>query len=256
MKLIVAVDNNFAIGKDGGIPWRLRGDLQYFKQQTLGHSVVMGRKTLESLPGGRPLKDRTNIVLTRVAAYAPEGVTVCHSVEEVLALPEAEDAFVIGGESIYKAFLPYCTHALVTKVDGEFEADTYMENLDVLADWKMTESSVIFEENDLKYRFTVYENKPLIREKLRNLRETIEYIECVCLTTCNKEFEADILISLLKSCGIHAFKKFGGHSSVAKVYCGGTNLGTYIYVNAAQYEEAKAILDAPFDENELEGAQE
>lgn len=158
MKLIVAADKNFAIGKDGGIPWRLRGDLMYFKEKTLGHSVIMGRKTLESLPGGRPLKDRTNIVLTRDMTYAPEGVIVCRSIEEVLALPEAKDAFIIGGESIYKVFLPYCTHALVTKVEGEFEADTYMVNLDALDNWEMTSASDVQEENGIEYRFTVYEN--------------------------------------------------------------------------------------------------
>ncbi|MBQ4160629.1 MAG: dihydrofolate reductase [Clostridia bacterium] len=255
MKLIVAADKNFAIGKDGGIPWRLRGDLKYFKEQTMGHAVIMGRKTLESLPGGKPLKDRVNIVLTRDASYAPEGVIVCHSIDEVLALPEANDAFVIGGESIYKAFLPHCSHAYVTKVDGEFDADTYMVNLDALDNWTMTDVGEVNEEDGILYRFTVYENKELLQEKLQNLRETIDAVECCCLTVCNDEFEADVLISLLKSCGILAFKKFGGFSAAAKIYCGGTNLGTYVFVSSAQYEEAKAIIEAPFDEDELEGAQ-
>ncbi len=246
MKLIVAVDHNFAIGKDGGIPWRLRGDLMYFKEKTLGHSVIMGRKTLESLPGGKPLKDRTNIVLTRDMTYAPEGVVVCHSIEEVLALPEAADAFVVGGESVYKAFLPYCTHALVTKVDGTFDADTYMVNLDATDNWSLISTSDAQEENGIVYRFTVYENNtPMICEK-------IEDIECVCLMTLSDEFDADVKISLLESCGIRAFKRFGGHSAVAKLYCGGSNLGTYIFVSAAQYDEAKAILNAPFDEATLE----
>ena len=101
----------------------------------------------------------------------------------------------------------------------------------------------------------MYENKELLQEKLQNLRETIDAVECCCLTVCNDEFEADVLISLLKSCGILAFKKFGGFSAAAKIYCGGTNLGTYVFVSSAQYEEAKAIIEAPFDEDELEGAQ-
>ncbi len=248
MKLIVAADKNFAIGNDGGIPWRLRGDLLYFKEKTLGHAVVMGRKTLESLPGGKPLKDRVNIVLTRDADYAPEGATVCHSVEEVLALPEAQDAFVIGGESIYKAFLPYCSHALVTKVDGEFEADTYMVDLDVHPDWKLTDCGEMQEENGICYRFTVYENTA---NAVEVLHATIDQIDCTCLAILNDEFEADIKLSLLHSCGITAFKKFGGFSSVAKVYCGSTNLGVYLFVSTAQYAEAKEILEAPFDESEI-----
>ncbi len=256
MKLIVAVDNNFGIGKDGGIPWRLRGDLKYFKEQTLGHAVIMGRKSLESLPGGKPLKDRINIVLTRDCGYAPEGVIVCHGIEEVLALPEAEDAFVIGGESIYKAFLPYCEKALVTKVDGSFDVDTYMVNLDDAADWEMTETSVMLEEEGVSYRFTVYENRAAEQNRLRALREEINSVSCVCLKICNDEFEADVLISLLESCGILAFKRFGGHSATAKLYCGGSNLGTYIFVSSTQYDEAKAIIEAPFDASEIEEAQE
>ena len=87
------------------------------------------------------------------------------------------------------------------------------------------------------------------------IREEIDSISCVCLKICNEEFEADVLISLLKSCGIIAFKRFGGHSSAAKLYCGGSNLGTYIFVSSAQYDEAKAIIEAPFDASELEGGQ-
>ena len=248
MKLIVAADNNFAIGKDGGIPWRLKGDLKYFKEQTLGHAVIMGRMTLESLPGGKPLKDRVNIVLTRDNSYAPEGVIVAHSVEEVLAFPNIEDAFVIGGESVYKAFLPYCTHALVTKVQGDFEADTYMVNLDAHADWRLCDTSLTMEEDGVRYCFTVYENM-----KVQRSVEMFDYIECTRLMTCEDEFDADVKISLLNSCGIHAFKKYGGFSSAAKIYCGGTNLGTYIYVSVEQYDEAKAILEAPFNESEFEG---
>ncbi len=250
MKLIVAADKNFGIGKDGAIPWRLRADLMYFKEKTLGHAVIMGRKTLESLPGGKPLKDRINIVLTRDETYAPDNVVVCHSIDEVLALPEAADAFVIGGESVYKAFLPYCTEALITKVDGVFDADTYMENLDLLANWKLTETSVRMEENGLGYCFAVYENTD-IRQPMRT--EIIDNIACVQLGWFADEFDADIKLSLLRSCGIVAFKRFSGSSAVAKLACGGSNLGVFIYVSSTQYAEAKAILEAPFDANELEG---
>lgn len=249
MKLIVAADKNFGIGKDGAIPWRLRADLMYFKEKTLGHAVIMGRKTLESLPGGKPLKDRVNIVLTRDEAYAPEGVVVCHSAEEVLALPEAKDAFVIGGESIYKAFLPYCAEALVTKVDGEFDVDTYMENLDLLENWRMSNVGESQEENGLGFCFTVYENMDVCPMPAQ---EIIEDISCVQLGWYADEFDADVKISLLQSCGIVAFKRFGGSSAVAKLACGGSNLGVFIYVSSTQYAEAKAILDAPFDESEME----
>lgn len=248
MRLIVAVDDAFGIGKNGQIPWRLKGDLTYFKEQTLGQAVIMGRKTLESLPNGKPLKDRVNIVLTHDTDFTPDGVIVKHSVEDVLSMEEAEDAFVIGGESVYKAFLPYCTSALVTKVRGNFGADTHMVNLDALENWTLTQSGEPIEENGLTYRFTVYENtKPSKR-----LRETIENIDCVCLMCDNDEFDADVKIALLKSCGILAFKKYGGFSSVAKTYCGSSNLGVYIFVSTAQYAEAKAVLEAPFDTSELE----
>ena len=111
MNLIAAADENWGIGKNGGLLAHISGDMKYFRETTKGKIVVMGRKTLESFPGGKPLKNRVNIVLTGNKDFVPEGVVICHSVEETLEkLKEypKEDVFIIGGGMIYKAFLPWC----------------------------------------------------------------------------------------------------------------------------------------------------
>ena len=127
MNLIAAADENWGIGKNGGLLAHISGDMKYFRETTKGKVVVMGRKTLESFPGGKPLKNRVNIVLTQNQDFAPEGVTVCHSIEETLETLKQypkEDVFIIGGGMIYKAFLPWCEKAYITHVYHTFEADT------------------------------------------------------------------------------------------------------------------------------------
>ena len=119
MNLIAAADENWGIGKNGGLLAHISGDMKYFRETTKGKIVVMGRKTLESFPGGKPLKNRVNIVLTGNKDFVPEGVVICHSVEETLEkLKEypKEDVFIIGGGMIYKAFLPWCEKAYITHV--------------------------------------------------------------------------------------------------------------------------------------------
>lgn len=159
MKLIVAVDKNWAIGKNNKLMWSIPADMKFFRETTKGNIVIMGRKTLESFPQGQPLKNRVNIVITGNKNYKVKGAVVVHSIEE--AVEEAKkyegEIFVIGGESIYRAMLPYCDTALVTKIDHAFDADTYFPSLDADGEWEMTKISEEQTCFDLEYYFTVYE---------------------------------------------------------------------------------------------------
>ncbi len=159
MNVIVAVDKNWAIGKDNRMMWSIPADMKFFRETTKGNIVIMWRKTLESFPHGQPLKNRVNIVITRKKDYKVKGAVIVHSVEE--AVKEAKkyegELFVIGGESIYRAMLAYCDTAYVTKIDHAFDADTYFPNLDEDKEWQMitiSEEQTCF---DLEYYFTVYE---------------------------------------------------------------------------------------------------
>lgn len=160
MNMIAAVDKNWGIGKNNELLVSIPSDMKFFRTVTAGKVVVMGRKTLESFPGGRPLKGRTNIVLTKKADYSVEGAVVCHSVEEVLENVKEfapEDVFCIGGGSIYREFLPYTDLVHITKIDQAYDADTWFPNLDELPDWKVTESSEEQSYFDLTYHFLKYE---------------------------------------------------------------------------------------------------
>lgn len=162
MNLIVAVDKNWAIGKDNKLLVSIPQDMKFFRETTMGKVVVMGRKTLESFPGGQPLKKRTNIVLTRDKNYKVKDAIVVHSVEELLEELknyDEKEIYVIGGESIYRALLPYCKVAHVTKIDHAYEADTYFPNLDDMEDWEVTGVSEEQTYFDLEYKFVRYEKK-------------------------------------------------------------------------------------------------
>lgn len=130
MNLIVAVDKNWAIGLHNKLLVSIPADMKFFRETTMGKVVVMGRKTLESFPGGQPLKKRTNIVLTSDKNYKVKDAVVVNSVEallEELRQYNDEDIYVIGGESIYRQLLPYCKVAHITKIDHAYEADTYFQ---------------------------------------------------------------------------------------------------------------------------------
>ncbi len=168
MNLIAAADENWGIGKNGGLLAHISGDMKYFRETTKGKVVVMGRKTLESFPGGKPLKNRVNIVLTQNQDFAPEGVTVCHSMEETLETLKQypkEGVFIIGGGMIYKAFLPWCEKAYITHVYHTFEADTYLPDLEAQEDWKMASAGERFtngpegDQPALDYEFRIYERQ-------------------------------------------------------------------------------------------------
>lgn len=159
MNLIVAVDEGWGIGRDGGLLAHLPGDMKYFRETTRGKVVVMGRKTLESFPGQQPLKGRVNIVLTRNQDVCPEGVTICHDVEEALGVLQQyprEDIFIIGGGMVYREFLPYCRKAYVTCIHSTFQADTDFVNLDQDEDWEEESCGELQEHNGLSYEFRIY----------------------------------------------------------------------------------------------------
>lgn len=160
MKMIVAVDKNWGIGANNKLLVSIPADMKYFRQETSGKVVVMGRKTLESFPGGLPLKNRTNVVLTRDAGYQAKGAVIVHSIPELLEeLKKYEDdqIYVIGGGSIYQEMLPYCNTVLVTRIDYAFAADTYFPDLDQLPEWEITENSEEQTYFDLEYAFYKYE---------------------------------------------------------------------------------------------------
>ena len=162
MNLIVAVDKNWAIGNGNKLLVSIPQDMKFFRETTMGKVVVMGRKTLESFPGGQPLKKRTNIVITRDKNYNVKDAIVVHSVEEALEELKnynSEDVYVIGGESIYRQMLPYCKVAHVTKIDHAYEADTYFPNLDEMEEWQVTGVSDEQTYFNLEYEFVRYERR-------------------------------------------------------------------------------------------------
>ena len=159
MNMIVACDKNWGIGKDGHLLCHLSGDLKYFKEMTLGKTVVMGRVTLESLPGGKGLPGRRNIVLTRNKDYNPENAEVVHDLSELddaLVGTDTDDVFIIGGAKVYDNLLLLCRNIYVTKIDAEFDADAYFRNLDESRRFYVESSSDVMEENGIKYRFVKY----------------------------------------------------------------------------------------------------
>lgn len=159
MNMIVAVDRNWAIGYKGKQHVSIPEDRQFFRKETTGKVIVMGRKTLETFPGGLPLKNRVNIVITRDKEYNIKDAIVCHGVEETLVRLrdyDDDDVYIVGGDSIYRQFLPYCSVAHVTKINYAYEADTYFPNLDELPEWEIEESSDEKTYFDLEYEFLKY----------------------------------------------------------------------------------------------------
>lgn len=162
MNLIVAVDNNWAIGNKNELLIRIPNDHKHFREETTGKVVVLGRKTLETFPQGLPLKNRTNIILSRDKNYKVKDAIVVNSVEELLEELknyDDEDIYIIGGDSVYRQMLPYCNVAHVTKIDHAYEADAYFPNLDEDADWRITADSDEQTYFDIAYEFLKYERK-------------------------------------------------------------------------------------------------
>ena len=155
MNLIVAADRRWAIGRGGDQLVYLSADLKRFKALTTGHAVILGRKTLSTFPGGRPLKGRRNLILSRNPGFACEGAEV-FSDPEALRAAAPEDAFVIGGGSVYAALLPWCGAAHVTKIDAEFQADTWFPDLDADPAWEIAGEEPPLEQDGLRFRYVTY----------------------------------------------------------------------------------------------------
>ena len=159
MNLIVAVDEKWGIGRNGGLLTHLPGDMKYFRETTRGKVVVMGRKTLESFPNGIPLKNRTNIVLSNDKSLKVKDAMIVHSIDELfdeLKKFNTDDVYVIGGESVYEALLPYCDTAHITKINYAYQADRHFPNLDKLPEWKSVLESEEQTYFDLEYTFVKY----------------------------------------------------------------------------------------------------
>jgi len=177
MIAIVAVNENWGIGFDGKLLYTIPEDQRFFRDSSLNKAVVMGKNTFLSLPGGKPLKNRINIVLTRDKGFAAEGITVCHyieeltnvqtgvavchSVEELLNTVKAfppDDVIVMGGQEIYALLLPYCSAAYVTKVKDDKPADTFFPDIDRPPNWKIESCSEEKGNQGIRYVFYKYVN--------------------------------------------------------------------------------------------------
>lgn len=162
LSAIVVVDKDWGIGRNGGLLVHLPGDLKYFKEKTLGNIVIMGRATLESLPGGKPLPDRTTIVMTGNKELKGDFYTVS-SIDELFELIDKLTdrkpdmiPYVSGGESVYRQLMPYTDTCVVTKIDKTFDAQKFFPNLDEDKEFRMVSEGNVNSENGVDYRFTEY----------------------------------------------------------------------------------------------------
>jgi dihydrofolate reductase len=165
MQLIVAVDANWGIGYQDELLVRIKADLRRFKAMTTGRCVILGRRTLATFPGGQPLPQRTNVILTRQKDFQAGPALICHTLAELkheLAAFAPEDCMVIGGASVFSLLLPYCQFAYVTKINGTYKADAYFPNLDTLPGWQLIETGPLEQENGVEYQYLVYEQADFI----------------------------------------------------------------------------------------------
>jgi len=165
MNAIVVVDRNWAIGHEGGLLFSLPTDMKRFRSLTMGGTVIMGRKTLDSFPGGKALPKRRNIVITHHTDCDRENVEIVANPDAAMELVAGEDPdtlWVIGGGSVYTALLSRCKHVYLTKVDSTApEADTFFPNLDKLPNWEVEHVGETVEENGMTYQFVEYINTKL-----------------------------------------------------------------------------------------------
>lgn len=160
MNAIVAVDSNWAIGNKGQLLISIPADHKMFRQETLGKVIVLGRKTIETFPGGQPLDKRTNVILTANKDYKAGDAIIVHSIEELLEETKkynTDDVYIIGGASVYEQMLPYVNTVHVTKIDREYQADAFFPNLDKSDEWKITAESEEQTYFDTTYTFLKYE---------------------------------------------------------------------------------------------------
>lgn len=161
MKCIAAVDSNWAIGNKGKLLVSIPNDQKMFRAETVGKVIVLGRKTLETFPNGQPLVKRTNIILSHNEKLEVKDAIVVHNDDELfeeLSKYDSDDIYIIGGESIYERYVPYCDTAIITKIDQAYEADAYFPNLEKLDNWKMVAESEEQTYFSVEYTFREYKN--------------------------------------------------------------------------------------------------
>lgn len=162
MILIASATNDWGIGKDNALLYRVSADMVRFRRLTSGNIVVMGRNTLLSMPGGRPLPNRENIVLSRDPAFAPAGVTMARDVPDLLEKIRETDGrkvFVIGGAAVYRALLPYCSTAYITRFYARKDADCFLPDLSADPAWELQARSPLYVQDGLYYTFDTYIRK-------------------------------------------------------------------------------------------------
>jgi dihydrofolate reductase len=167
LRAILCADKNWGIGKNNKLLVSIPADMRFFRDTTSNHVVVMGRKTLESFPGGKPLKNRTNIVLSSNRNYKVPDALVVHSEQELLEELKKYDTneiYVIGGAAVYELMLPYCDTVYVTRVEMEYDADTRFPDMDQMPEWEITEESEEQTYFDVEYRFCTYRRKKQTEE--------------------------------------------------------------------------------------------
>ena len=156
MNAIAAVSLDWGIGRDNGLLFHIPEDMKRFRALTRGGTVLMGRRTLDSLPGGRPLPNRRSVILTRSASFARPGVEAAHSLEEALALTRGQNVWVIGGGQLYEALLPRCEMCWLTRVYARPACDVFFPNLDRMEKWKLFHEGALLREGELAYQFVEY----------------------------------------------------------------------------------------------------
>ena len=159
MDLIVNVTADWGIGLGDRLLVAIRADLRHFRDYTMGKTVILGRKTLQTFPGGRPLKGRRNLILSGNPDLQVSGAEVVHDLSDLFAaLRPEEEAVVIGGESIYRQLLPYCEIARVTKSYVNYPADRFFPDLDLLPNWRLESAGEMLEENGIQFQYVDYVN--------------------------------------------------------------------------------------------------
>ncbi|MBQ3292434.1 MAG: dihydrofolate reductase [Mogibacterium sp.] len=173
MNMIVAVDRNWGIGRDNGLLASIPTDMKFFREKTTGKVVVMGRKTLESMPGAKGLPNRVNYVLTANPDYQAEGCKIVHDEYELfdaLAQYDPDDVFLIGGASLYNRFYKYCNKLYITKMDADLNADAFIKDIDKDDDFEVISESEPVTENGITFRFVLYRKKKEGLDRARTLR--------------------------------------------------------------------------------------
>lgn len=196
MKCIVAVDQAWGIGCENGLLYSIPEDMAFFRKTTLNKAVVMGRRTLESLPKARPLKNRLNIVMSRDRSLQIAGAITCCSLQDLgiaLSICDSDDVYVMGGYAVYSLLLDFCGQALVTKIQGQRKADRFFPDIDRDNNWTLSEQSDVRSHNGLCYSFCVYTNK-----QAKELPAPGSHVHPTALTAFFERASAPVLLPCLE----------------------------------------------------------